>query len=164
MTDETTEIKTKREQIEELLKEGKTPEEITEIVDCALRYVYNIKAQIVGVKEHIPSTKDHISDIKDHIESMSDDLHTLALQNEIYFILCPACGEFFESGSGELCPDCEVLFCPNGCLSEHKKKEMFSAMSKCQEYQEKIAELLKPRESETETPKKKSFFDSLDDD
>lgn len=142
----------KRERIEELLQEGKTPEEIAEIVDCTSRYVYHIKAQVVGVKERAPSTKDNITDIKERIEAMGDDLHKLALQDDVYFRVCPACKDLFDTGAGDVCPECNVLFCSPECVKEHGKKGFFDDKSKCEEYKQKVSELIGDDEPAPEEP------------
>lgn len=137
-------VESKRERIEELLQEGRAPEEIAELVDCTSRYVYHIKAQVVGVKEHTPSTKDHITDIKERLELMGKDVHKIAMSEEIFMILCPSCGEPFDSSYEDsvICLDCNILFCSELCIKKHKEEGFFDDQSKCQEYKAKVSELI----------------------
>lgn len=133
----------KKGAIESLLEQGMKAEQVSEEVGCSLRYVYIVKSGMgTTIKE--PSTKDNISDIKEKIESMSKDVHKIAMSEEIFMILCPGCGEPFDSTYEDavICQDCNIVFCSEDCIKQHKETGFFDDESKCQEYKAKVSELI----------------------
>lgn len=131
----------KRQKIESLLSEGKSPEEIAEEVGCTVRYAYEIKALKEQPKPVEPTVKNHLAEIEDTLKKLSGDINLIRKVEQDPIIVCPCCEGMTDLSSAEICEECGVLLCID-CIENHKQSGTSSAWdpleekSLCQKFQE----------------------------
>lgn len=156
---------TKRQKIEKLLSEGKSPEEIAEEVGCTVRYAYEIKALKEQPMPAEPIRKKQLAEIENTLKKLSGDINLIRKEEKDPIIICPCCGNITDLLSGEICDKCGVLVCFD-CIESHKQPNIAGEsgeQSFCKKFQDKSAELEAEVNSEEKGPEKKSIFQEFDE-
>lgn len=134
---------TKRQKIEKLLTEGKSPEEIAKEAGCTVRYAYEIKALKEQPKPDEPTVKNHLVEIEGTLKKLSGDINLMRKAEQNPTIVCPCCKDMTDLLSADICEECGVVLCSD-CIEKHKQPDTASSwdpleeISLCQKFQEQI--------------------------